>query len=104
VHSDNDLGLFALHCDLLQRKRSCGKGTRTTQEYEYCDGKVRSWEKCVFKPSKWKGRSEEREIKKMMKNPRFKKAVANVEAGRTRRFALKEARKEWGLIKKKRRA
>ncbi len=47
-HSDNDLGLVALHCDLI-----CGIEDKNG---EISDGKVRSWEKCNFQPSHWKSR------------------------------------------------
>jgi hypothetical protein len=47
-HSDNDLGLVALHCELIY-------GT-TEEDGGLSDGKVRSWEKCNFKPSKWEER------------------------------------------------
>jgi hypothetical protein len=43
-HTGNKLGFIALHCDLI-----CG----TYDKGEYNDGKVRSWERCCFKPSKW---------------------------------------------------
>jgi len=46
-HADNDLGLVALHCDLI-----CG----TSEDGEYNDGKVRSWEKCSFNPSRYEKR------------------------------------------------
>jgi hypothetical protein len=44
-HSNNSLGIVAYHCDLL-----IGKELRYK---EYDDGKVRSYERCHFKPSKW---------------------------------------------------
>jgi len=48
-HTNNDLGLVALHCDILmeQEKR---------EKYDCPDGKVRSWWKCQFKPSKYTSR------------------------------------------------
>ena len=49
IHTDNDLGLVALHCDILREEQiRCG--------YDCPDGKVRSWEKCNFKPSRYKKR------------------------------------------------
>lgn len=44
LHTDNDLGLVALYCDLIERK----------EENNW--GKVRSWHKCRFKPSKYQSR------------------------------------------------
>lgn len=47
-HTDNDLGIVALHCQLIYDK------ARNKQELEDDDwGKVRSWEECYFKPSRW---------------------------------------------------
>ena len=43
-HSDNDLGIVALHCDLVNGENS----------------KVRTWEDCMFKCEQW-----ERGINKM---------------------------------------
>lgn len=44
-HTDNKLGLFAYHCDLMVG--------RILKDGEEDDGKVRSWEKCNFKPSRY---------------------------------------------------
>jgi len=41
-HTDNDMGVFALWCDLLPRHDDLNK--------------VRSWNACAFKPSKWEKR------------------------------------------------
>lgn len=52
-HTDNKLGVVALHCDLLEG-----------EEYDW--GKVRSWNKCQFKPSMYEKRQNtfEQECKK----------------------------------------
>jgi hypothetical protein len=44
-HTDNHLGIVALHCDLLYNSQ------KDSEDFE--DGKVRSWNKCHFKPSKF---------------------------------------------------
>ena len=47
-HTDNDLGIAALHCQLIYDEAT------TREELEGCDwGKVRSWNECQFNPSKW---------------------------------------------------
>jgi hypothetical protein len=42
-HTDNDLGIVALHCDLIYDSQGA--------YCEFEDGKVRSWNECSFKPS-----------------------------------------------------
>ena len=57
THSDNNLGMFALYCDLITGNRDNG---------EYNDGKVRSWQKCKLNPEKFnpRAKSKEKNIKK----------------------------------------
>ena len=47
IHSDNELGFLSLRCDLL--------------EVEDDFNKVRSWNSCRFKPSKFEKRKEAKE-------------------------------------------
>lgn len=47
-HTDNFLGIVALHCDLLY--------VNSKDPDKYNDGKVRSWNKCHFKPSRYEKR------------------------------------------------
>ena len=47
-HTNNKLGVVALHCQIIYDKAI------TEDDLEGADfGKVRSWEKCYFKPSRW---------------------------------------------------
>ena len=50
-HIDNELGLVALHCDILLEQEQ-------KEGYDIADGKVRSWWKCQFEPSKYESRHE----------------------------------------------
>ncbi len=52
-HTDNDLGIVALHCDLLLKEEE--KEYKTNKNI-IADGKVRSWYKCQFKPSKYEAK------------------------------------------------
>jgi hypothetical protein len=47
-HTDNKLGVVALHCQLLYDE---GMDKNDLEGYDW--GKVRSWEECYFKPSRW---------------------------------------------------
>lgn len=51
-HTDNDLGLVALHCQLLYDIILESKD----EEYDDSD-KVRSWNTCTFNPSRYEPRS-----------------------------------------------
>jgi hypothetical protein len=58
THSDNNLGIVALHCDLIA-------GTEY-ESGEYNDGKVRSWQKCELNPEKFNPRAKGKENKQMI--------------------------------------
>lgn len=59
-HTDNDLGIFALHCDLLLKEH---KEEYKTNKNIIPDGKVRSWWKCEFKPSKYISQLKRKKVK-----------------------------------------
>lgn len=49
-HTDNDLGIVALHCVLLRDYQLKNEPDGIP------DGKVRSWNKCELKPNQWEKR------------------------------------------------
>ena len=63
-HTDNNLGLVALHCDLLEKE---GKGV---DDYDY--SKVRSWERCYYLPTKYVMRVSHQSSKKEVSNGKTK--------------------------------
>jgi hypothetical protein len=56
AHTDNDLGIVALHCQIIYDEALADPDPNSLENYDFA--KVRSWDKCHFKPSKYLSSNE----------------------------------------------